>query len=84
MVAEQLLLDPDKKEILNQLEVFTQDFINSLNAGRLLDTTYIIPVVVHVVHEYEQENISYDQIDHGILRINEDFNALNDDLSNLS
>ena len=80
MVAEQLLLDPDKKEILNQLEVFTQDFINSLNAGRLLDTTYIIPVVVHVIHDYGIERIDMDQVQSAIVAMCDDFNKNNDDL----
>ena len=51
--------------------------------SKKMDGQYIFPVVVHVIHNGDQENISYEQIDNGILRINEDFNALNDDLSNV-
>ena len=50
MVQQELLLNPDKQVILNQLESFTQEFVKNYNAGRIVDTTYIIPVVVHVIH----------------------------------
>jgi len=39
MVRKELTLNPDKKIILNQLETFTQNFISTLDQGRLLDTT---------------------------------------------
>ena len=42
--------------------------------------TYLYSFVVHVIHNYGDENISYEQIDNGILRINEDFNGVNDDI----
>ena len=80
-LMEEALKNSDKKQILDQLEIFTAEFINNLNNRRLLDTTYIIPVVVHVIHNYGNENISYEQIDNGMQRINEDFQGINDDLS---
>ena len=80
-IMEEALKNPEKQQILNQLEIFTQEFIENLNNGRVADTAYIIPVVVHVIHNYGNENISYEQIDNGINRINEDFQGLNDDLS---
>ncbi len=80
-LMEEALQNPEKKQILDQLEVFTAEFINNLNNSRLLDTSYIIPVVVHVIHNYGDENISYEQIDNGMERINEDFQGLNDDIS---
>ncbi|MCG8575003.1 MAG: T9SS type A sorting domain-containing protein [Flavobacteriales bacterium] len=39
----------------------------------------IIPVVVHVIHEGGDDNISYEQILSGIDMLNEDFNRLNAD-----
>ena len=79
-VMQEALQNPEKQQILDQLEIFTQDFISNMNQNRT-GGPYIIPVVVHVVHDYEEENISYEQIDNGILRINEDFQGLNDDVS---
>ena len=79
-VMQEALKDTEKQQILDQLEIFTQEFIANIDQNRL-GGPYIIPVVVHLVHDYEEENISYEQIDNGILRINEDFNGLNNDLS---
>lgn len=45
-------------------------------------STYIVPVVVHVVHSGGEENISDDQIFDAIEHLNEDFNMNNDDLLN--
>ena len=78
-LMNEALNDSEKTQILNQLELFTKNFIKTKKMGG----PYVFPVVVHIVHNYSQENISYEQIDNGILRINEDFNALNDDLSNV-
>mgnify|MGYP002879787382 CR=1 FL=1 len=77
---QEALKDEDKKQVLDQLEIFTQNFISNIEQNRM-EGPYIIPVVVHVIHYYEEENISYDQVDNGIMRINEDFNGQNDDLA---
>jgi PKD repeat protein len=42
-------------------------------------TTYIVPVVFHVIHDGGPGNISMEQIQSGIDVMNEDFNALNAD-----
>ncbi|RPG59166.1 MAG: hypothetical protein CBD51_003675 [Flavobacteriales bacterium TMED191] len=80
MVQQELLLNPDKQVILNQLESFTQEFVKNYNAGRIVDTTYIIPVVVHVIHLNGPERIDMVQIESAIQSMNDDFNLLNDDL----
>ena len=80
LIMQEALKNPEKKQILDQLEIFTQEFISNME-NRSADQPYVIPVVIHVIHNYGQENISYEQIDNGIYRINEDFNGLNDDLS---
>lgn len=49
--------------------------------GNKSNTTYVIPVVVHVIHYNGQGNISKAQIDDGIRIINEDFQKLNSDTS---
>jgi len=43
---------------------------------------YYIPVVVHVIHDGEEGNISYAQIADAINMLNEDFNRTNVDASN--
>ena len=41
----------------------------------------IIPVVVHVIHNYGSENISYEQVESAIEEMNEDFRANNPDIN---
>lgn len=43
---------------------------------------YTVPVVVHIVHENGLENITNDQVYEAIAGLNEDFQMLNNDLSN--
>lgn len=45
-------------------------------------TTYIIPVVVHIIHNGGPENISRAQVLDAIARLNEDFRRLNPDTGN--
>ena len=75
-----LLLHPEKAIVLEQLELFTKKFIQNNNERRLSDTTYIIPVVVHVIHDYGDERISLTQVQSAINSMNDDFNLNNDDL----
>ncbi len=80
IIMEEALKDPEKKQILDQLEIFTQEFIANIDNHRM-GGPYIIPLVVHVIHNYGSENISYEQVDNALSRLNEDFQGLNDDLS---
>ncbi|HEU0228053.1 MAG TPA: M43 family zinc metalloprotease [Arachidicoccus soli] len=43
---------------------------------------YVIPVVFHIIHEGGPENISYAQVVDAVKCMNEDYQALNSDLSN--
>ncbi|MFT4601042.1 MAG: PKD repeat protein [Arenicella sp.] len=45
-------------------------------------STYIVPVVVHVVHLDGADNISDEQIEEAMVRLNDDFNETNSDLGN--
>jgi hypothetical protein len=80
--------DPDRYNRYLQLEQFTANYIASLNKGgningRLINpnSTIIIPVVVHVLHNGEPvgvgNNISDAQIQSQIDVLNEDFRRLN-------
>ena len=44
---------------------------------------YIIPVVVHVIHDYGVENISDEQIARAMETVNEDWNAENNDIADV-
>ncbi len=47
------------------------------------NTTYTIPIVIHVIHTGGSNNISDDQIHDAIRIVNEDFNKLNSDTSQI-
>jgi len=83
MVQQELLLHPEKAIVLEQLELFTKEFIQNNNEKRLSDTTFIIPVVVHVIHDYGDERISLTQVQSAINSMNDDFNLRNNDLVNI-
>ena len=82
MVYEELQLNPDKQLVLDQLELFTNTFIDNFENGRVVDTTYIVPVVVHVIHNYGEERISTNQIESAIQSMCDDFSMSNDDFIN--
>ena len=73
--------NPEKKQIIEKLEDFTKQYIEQKNLCRNVDSTYIIPTVVHVIHNYGPERISKTQVNSCIKTMNDDFNALNDDIN---
>ena len=75
--------NPEKIIVRNQLENFTQEFIANYGNTAKMGQEYIIPVVVHVIHDYGIENISDEQIANGIELINADWNAENDDIGDV-
>jgi hypothetical protein len=80
--------EPQRYQQWMQLEQFTTNFINSNNAGRLINPNgiIVIPVVVHILHRNESEgsgrNLSVAQIQSQIDVLNEDFRRLNNDRTN--
>lgn len=61
-----------------QLERFTTDYVtdfylNRTNRQQKKDAKYIIPIVIHVIHNYGAENISEAQIKDGIDILNKTF-----------
>lgn len=71
-------LNPElEKQMYEQLERIT----SGAYAVEERDGAYIIPVVVHVLHDNDKGNISIEQIESGIDMLNEDFNRLNADTS---
>ncbi len=78
-MAEQLAADPALQAAREQIEDFTQRWIEDhANDTR---TVYTIPVVVHVVYRTEAQNISDAQIQSQIDVLNEDYRAQNSDIS---
>lgn len=83
--AAQLLLNQDRIEHPEILAI--EAYLNGLDSlspqtihGR---STYQIPIVVHVVHDYGAEYISDAQIFSAIQQLNLDFNAANPDTSDV-
>jgi len=85
-----LKLKNPKKESTQQFEDWMRQrmSLRTLNAGRTQETqaTYVIPVVVHIIHNGEAEgtgtNLSVAQIQSQIDVLNKDFQRLNTDASN--
>lgn len=55
------------------LEKFTKQFVEKFYNKQTSTTTYIIPVVFHVIHNYGTENISDEQILDGLDIVNKTF-----------
>ena len=58
ILNKNLLEKPEKIIIRNQLETHTKEFIKTYKNTSKMGQQYIIPVVVHVIHDYGIENIS--------------------------
>lgn len=53
------------------------------SAATTTTSTYVIPIVFHILHEYGAENISDAQVIDAVRIINEDFQLRNNDTSNI-
>jgi len=73
--------NPEKIIIRNQLEIHTKEFIKNYKNTAKMGQQYIIPVVVHIIHDYGVENISDEQIARAMETVNEDWNGQNNDIS---
>ncbi|MBL7887363.1 MAG: zinc metalloprotease [Flavobacterium sp.] len=82
VLERQMQEDPELANRMNQIEEFTQHFIEH-NDGRLVNGKVEIPVVVNVLYKTAAENISLAQIQSQIDVLNKDFNALNTDYNNV-
>ena len=83
VLIEQLQKDPTLAERMNEIESFTNRYIqNPLNSRLLAGGIIEIPVVVNVLYKTSAENISQAQIQSQIDVLNEDFKAVNADYNN--
>lgn len=82
---EQLKTDPSLQRRMDDIERFTQRYMEDPAAYRLLaDGTLELPVVINVLYNKPEENISDKQIKSQIDVLNEDFAATNKDLFSTS
>jgi len=82
VLDRQLKEDPSLALKMNQIESFTEQFVNSNQQNRLVNGVIEIPVVVNVLYRTTAENISLTQIQSQITVLNNDFQALNSDYNN--
>ncbi len=64
----------DYEQLIAKSRLITNDGINQ-------KSTYIIPIVFHIVHEYGNENISDAQVYDQVAILNRDFRKLNTDIN---
>lgn len=83
VLQQQLAADPAMQQRLNQIEEFTNNFIQTGGEMRLVGDTIELPVVVHVVYRTTAQNISDGQINSQIAVLNEDFQNRNADRANM-
>jgi PKD repeat protein len=72
--------DPEFKRKQNELEIFTKNYIKNNNLSNKSVVT--IPVVVHVVYNTPQQNLSNAAVQSQIDVLNKDFRRLNSDTVN--
>jgi len=76
--------DPSRYEDIQhataQLEHFTQTWQGNAARG---GGNYVIPVVFHIIHNNGPENISDEQVRDGVRLMNEDYNKMNPDWSDV-
>ena len=75
-VNRALQINPAGIAQMQQLEEFTQSYTPTGSRA-----VKVIPVVVHIIHNYGPENIGKDQVLDAIRILNEDFQQLNSDTS---
>lgn len=78
-VKAQLAEDPGLQQRMNAIELFTKRMIASGETMKMKGKALEIPVVVHVLYNTLEENISDAQVQSQIDVLNEDFNLRNAD-----
>jgi PKD repeat protein len=76
---EALRKDPSIANKKNALEEFTKNYVKTHAVQHSSNTPYIIPTVVHIIHNWGPENISDAQVKDAIRIANEDLRKLNAD-----
>jgi len=84
ILQEQLKTDAALRERMDQIEAFTQRYIQNPDLQKLVNGKIQIPVVVNVLYRTSAENISPAQIQSQINVLNKDFSATNSDYNKTS
>jgi hypothetical protein len=79
VLQEQMAADPTLRKRMEDIELYTEKVMRNPSAYRLVNGVVEIPVVVHVVYNTAQQNISDAQVQSQITVLNEDFNNTNAD-----
>jgi len=79
MVEQSLNENPEKRLQLQELEEFTQAYVQSQVYAEDSGDVKVIPIVFHIIHNWGAENISKAQVVDAVRIINEDFRKMNAD-----
>lgn len=80
-MEEAMLKYPQMIDGARELEEFTKQYEQLQAVSKTAATAYVIPVVVHILHNFGDENISDLQVLDAIKVMNEDFSKTNPDAS---
>lgn len=81
-LEQQIQANPARQQQLEQLEQFTNEYLESAEAKAFANGILSIPVIVHVVYNTAAENISDAQIASQIQVLTDDFRRFNADAAN--
>ena len=81
VLNRQMAADPSLRQRMQDIETFTSKAIANKQTWRNAAGEMVVPVIVHVLYNTSQQNISDAQIQSQIDVLNEDFNLLNKDVS---
>ncbi len=84
ILQEQLKTDASLRARMDQIETFTQRYVQNPDLQKLVNGKIQIPVVVNVLYRTSAENISQSQIQSQITALNKDFSATNSDYNKTS
>lgn len=82
ILQQKVAADPS---LINQYMIYEENFkqLMASNAGQktdtLIDGKRIIPIVFHIIHKGGPENISREQVEDAVAKLNIDYNKLNAD-----
>ena len=78
---QELQQNPALRQSLEELEEFTKNYTENYSSMKQQTTTYVIPVVFHIIHTYSANFISDAQVYDALRIINEDFSKTNADIT---
>lgn len=79
VLERQLLQHPTHRQALKAIEAQTALFVQQQAGVRSTTGALVIPVVVHVVYNTSEQNISHEQVKSQLQALNEDFRRTNAD-----